>query len=207
MLFRSRKREYALGKNSGKANILRNLEELGLELSPEQTKAVTARIIELGDKKEVVTQEDLPFIVTDVLRTNMQEEHVKLLSYMASTAYGLKPSAALKIEINGNVYEENSSGNGQFDAFMKALKSIYKERLGRRFPHLTNYSVSIPPGGRTDALVQTVITWEYNDRIYRTRGLDADQTEAAIKATVKMLNLMEGEIANNDKKNKQINQE
>ena len=126
---------------------------------------------------------------------------------MASTAYGLKPSAALKIEINGNVYEENSSGNGQFDAFMKALKSIYKERLGRRFPHLTNYSVSIPPGGRTDALVQTVITWEYNDRIYRTRGLDADQTEAAIKATVKMLNLMEGEIANNDKKNKQINQE
>lgn len=202
-----RKREYALGKNSGKANILRNLEELGLELSPEQTKAVTARIIELGDKKEVVTQEDLPFIVTDVLRTNMQEEHVKLLSYMASTAYGLKPSAALKIEINGNVYEENSSGNGQFDAFMKALKSIYKERLGRRFPHLTNYSVSIPPGGRTDALVQTVITWEYNDRIYRTRGLDADQTEAAIKATVKMLNLMEGEIANNDKKNKQINQE
>ena len=134
----------------------------------------------------------------------MQEEHVKLLSYMASTAYGLKPSAALKIEINGNVYEENSSGNGQFDAFMKALKSIYKERLGRRFPHLTNYSVSIPPGGRTDALVQTVITWEYNDRIYRTRGLDADQTEAAIKATVKMLNLMEGEIANNDKKNKQI---
>ena len=44
-----RKREYALGKNSGKANILRNLEELGLELTPEQTKRVTERIIELGD--------------------------------------------------------------------------------------------------------------------------------------------------------------
>ena len=64
-------------------------------------------------------------------------------------------------------------------------------RGSRRFPHLANYAVTIPPGGRTDALVQTVITWEWNDRIYRTRGLDADQTEAALKATIKMLNLLE----------------
>lgn len=191
-----RKREYALGKNSGKANILKNLEELGLELSPEQTRKVTERIIELGDKKEVVTQEDLPYIVSDVLRNATQEEHVKLLSYMVSTAYGLKPMAAVKIEINGEVHEENAIGNGQFDAFMKALKSIYRDKLGRRFPHLSNYSVSIPPGGRTDALVQTLITWQWNERIYRTRGLDADQTEAAIKATIKMLNLLESETTN-----------
>ena len=46
----ARKREYALGKTSGKANILKNLEELGLELSNEETKLVTDRIIELGDK-------------------------------------------------------------------------------------------------------------------------------------------------------------
>ena len=51
-----------MGKNSGKANILKNLEELGLELSPEQTRKVTERIIELGDKKELVTQEDLPYM-------------------------------------------------------------------------------------------------------------------------------------------------
>ena len=58
---------------------------------------------------------------------------------------------------------------------------------------LTNYAVSIPPGGRTDAFVQTVITWSYEDRVFRTRGLDADQTEAAIKATMKMLNIIENE--------------
>jgi D-citramalate synthase len=28
-------------------------------------------------------------------------------------------------------------------------------------------------------------------RLLRTRGLDADQTEAAIKATIKMLNIVE----------------
>ena len=188
-----RKREYALGKNSGKANILRNLEELGLELSPEQTKRVTERIIELGDKKELVTQEDLPFIVSDVLKHGAPEEHVKLLSYVVTTAYGLKPLASVRLEINGETYEESAKGDGQFDAFVRAIRHIYEDRLGRSFPWLTNYTVSIPPGGRTDALVQTVITWNWNDRILRTRGLDADQTEAAIKSTIKMLNLLEDE--------------
>lgn len=188
-----RKREYALGKNSGKANILKNLEELGLELSPEQTKRVTERIIELGDKKELVTQEDLPYIVSDVLKHSTPEEHVKLLSYVVTTAYGLKPLASVRLEVNGETYEESAKGDGQFDAFVRAIRHIYKDRLGRSFPWLTNYTVSIPPGGRTDALVQTVITWNWNDRIIRTRGLDADQTEAAIKSTIKMLNILEDE--------------
>lgn len=186
-----RKREYALGKNSGKANIARNLEELGLELTPEQTRRVTQRITELGDRKEMVTQDDLPFIVSDVLKHSAPENKVKLVSYMVSLAYGLRPMASVKVEIDGQQYEDNALGDGQYDAFVKALRKIYRERLGRSFPTLENYAVTIPPGGRTDALVQTVITWRNSDKILRTRGLDADQTEAAIKATIKMLNIVE----------------
>ena len=188
-----RKREYALGKNSGKANIARNLEELGLELTPEQTKRVTQRITELGDKKEIVTQEDLPYIVSDVLKHDAPEDKVKLVSYVVSTAYGLKPGANVKVEINGKQYEAGATGDGQYDAFVKALRYIYKKYLGRTFPLLANYAVTIPPGGRTDALVQTVITWQHGQGVLRTRGLDADQTEAAIKATFKMLNIIENE--------------
>ena len=92
------------------------------------------------------------------------------------------------------ISEESSSGDGQYDAFVRALRKVYKGTLGRRFPMLTNYAVTIPPGGRTDAFVQTVITWQFDGRVFRTRGLDADQTEAAIKATMKMLNLIEGEF-------------
>lgn len=186
-----RKREYALGKNSGKANIARNLQELGLELTPEQTAKVTKRITELGDRKEIVTQEDLPFIVSDVLKHDAPEDNVKLVSYMVSSAYGLKPLASIKVEINGKQYEADSTGDGQYDAFVKALRKIYRDNLNREFPVLANYAVTIPPGGRTDALVQTVITWQNGDKILRTRGLDADQTEAAIKATFKMLNIIE----------------
>ena len=188
-----RKREYALGKNSGKANIRKNLEDLGLKLDEESMRKVTERIIQLGDKKELVTQEDLPYIVSDVLKHDVEDDRVKLKSYIVNLAYGLRPMATVKVEINGKEYEENSSGDGQYDAFVRALRKIYKVTLGRKFPMLTNYAVTIPPGGRTDAFVQTTIHWSFEGNEFRTRGLDADQTEAAIKATMKVLNIIEKE--------------
>lgn len=184
-------REYALGKTSGKANIRKNLESLGLQLDEESMRKVTERIIELGDKKELVTQEDLPYIISDVLKHSEANSRVKLLTYFVTLSGGLKPMATLKISIDGKEYEESSSGDGQYDAFVRALRKVYKVTLNRKFPMLTNYAVTIPPGGRTDAFVQTVITWSYDGRVFRTRGLDADQTEAAIKATMKMLNIIE----------------
>lgn len=191
-----RHRNYALGKNSGKANIVKNLEDLGLELTPEQTRAVTKRVTELGDRKELVTQDDLPYIVNDVLKHDVPDDKVKLVSYMVSTSYGLKPIASVKVRIDDVEYEADSTGDGQYDAFVKALRKIYREHLNRDFPRLDNYQVTIPPGGRTDALVQTVITWTQGDRLWRTHGLDADQTEAAIKATLKMLNTYEKDEQN-----------
>ncbi|MBN1596728.1 MAG: 2-isopropylmalate synthase [Bacteroidales bacterium] len=185
-----RKRSYALGKTSGKANIAKNLEALGIELDPESMKKITKKIIELGDKKETVTQEDLPYIISDILRSKSIDEKIKIMNFSLSTAKGLKPVACLKVKISGKEYEETSVGDGQYDAFMKALKLIYK-RLDKKMPKLIDYNVSIPPGGKTDALVQTVITWNLGKREFRTRGLDSDQTVAAIIATVKMLNIIE----------------
>ena len=186
-----RVREYALGKTSGKANIRMNLESLGIDVDDESMRKITERIIELGDKKEMVTTEDLPYIISDVLHHDtMTDQRIRILNYSLSLAQGLRPVATLKIEIDGEAYEESASGDGQYDAFVRALRRIYSD-LGRPFPMLTNYSVSIPPGGRTDAFVQTIISWNYAGVDFKTRGLDADQTEAAIKATLKMLNKIE----------------
>ncbi|MDR3261287.1 MAG: 2-isopropylmalate synthase [Tannerella sp.] len=185
-----RVREYALGKNSGKANIRKNLEALGIEIDEDSMRKVTERIIELGDKKEIVTQEDLPYIISDVLQQDTVENNIRILNYSLSLAQGLRPVATLKIEIQGKAYEETATGDGQYDAFVHALRKIYKS-LDRPFPMLTNYAVSIPPGGRTDAFVQTIISWRHEGVDFKTRGLDADQIEAAIKATVKMLNKIE----------------
>ena len=187
-----RHRHYALGKTSGKANIVKNLETLGIELTPEQMQQVTRRVVELGDKKESLTPEDLPYIIADVLTGGLPagEAPVHFVNYSLQLAHGMRPVANLRIEIQGETYEESSAGDGQYDAFMKALWKIY-DRLGRQHPHLTDYVVKIPPGGKTDALVETSISWDLNGYTFKTRGVDSDQTEAAIKATVKMLNIIE----------------
>ncbi len=186
-----RKRKYALGKQSGKATIKKNLEDFGLFLDPESLSKVTQRVIELGDKKENVTPEDLPFIIADVLGSEQINYKIFIKNYSLSLSYGLKPSANIQIEIDGNLYQETSSGDGQYDAFMKALRLIY-DKLGKQYPVLTDYQVSIPPGGATDAFVETVISWDLNGMEFKTKGLDADQTESAIKATERMLNIIEG---------------
>jgi len=193
-------RQYALGKTSGKANIKKNLEEIGIELDPEALKIVTEKIIELGDKKETVTSEDLPYIVADVLNNKEVENRIIIKNYSITHTYRLHPFASVSIEVNGKSYEGSSRGDGQYDAFMNAVKSIYKT-LEKPLPRLTDYIVTIPPGGRTDALVETMITWQEGSREFKTRGLDSDQTGAAIKATMRMLNLIEheknGEIFSN----------
>jgi len=185
----SRKREYALGKSSGKANIQKNLQELGLHLNDSDLKKVTARIIELGDKKQVVTKEELPYIISDVLDSNSYVEKVKVNSYVLTHSKGLRPSTTISLIIDGVKFEETANGDGQFDAFMNAIRGIYKKKKVA-LPELIDYAVRIPPGSHSDALCETIITWKNDKKEFKTRGLDSDQTVSAIQATQKMLNII-----------------
>jgi len=185
-----RTREYALGKTSGKANIQKNLEDLGITLENDDLKRVTQKIIQLGDKKERVTKEDLPFIIADVLGDTAVNHGIEVVNYSLSLTQGLNPVATVRLSIKGEFYQETSIGDGQYNAFVNALWKIYK-RLGKQHPNLKDYSVTIPPGGRTDALVEATILWDFNGKQFKTRGLDVDQTEAAIQATIKVLNIIE----------------
>ena len=183
-----RKRKYALGKTSGKANIKKNIENLGLNLSDDEIKKVTARVIELGDKKEKVSADDLPYIISDVLKTDNFKNKIQIKSYYLKHKKNNKPSAKIEVGYNGKIHKESGKGDGQFDAFMSALKKLYK-KIDLELPLLIDYSVTIPPGSNSDALCETFITWKKSNREeFVTRGLDSDQTVSAIKATEKMLN-------------------
>ena len=185
-----RKRKYALGKTSGKSNIKKNLQELGLYLNDMELKKVTKRIIELGDKKEKVTKEDLPYIISDVLNSSDFKNKTIIKSYILKHEKGSDPSAELEIQIDGNLFKEIAIGDGQFNAFMNAIKKIYK-RNSFDLPILIDYTVTIPPGSNSDSLCETLITWKKDEEEeFITRGLDSDQTVSAIKATEKMLNII-----------------
>jgi D-citramalate synthase len=160
-----------------------------LKLNQEDLKLVTQRIIELGDKKETVTKEDLPYIISDVLDSHTYEEKIKIESYILVHSKGMRPSTTLCLKFGDEIIEENAQGDGQFDAFMNALAKIYKSKK-LTLPKLIDYAVRIPPGSSSDALCETIITWVNNEKEFKTRGLDSDQTVAAIIATQKMLNVI-----------------
>jgi len=184
-----RKRQYALGKSSGKANIQKNLQELGLQLNDDDLKVVTKRIIELGDKKQVVTKEDLPYIIAEILDNHATKKSVVVNSYVLTHSKGLRPSTTVSLTIEDEAFEESAQGDGQFDAFMNALRKVYqKKKLS--LPELIDYAVRIPPGSHSDALCETIITWKSEEKEFKTRGLDSDQTVSAIKATERMLNII-----------------
>lgn len=188
----NRRRQYALGKMSGKSNLDYNLKELGIELTAEQKKLMLKKIVELGDRKETITRDDLPYIVADVLETPHERRFI-LRSCVVVSSMGLKPMATIKLayrpkgEKEYEEYEESAQGDGGYDALMRAIRKI-TSKLGLEFPALADYQITIPSGGHSDALVQCTITWK-NHTTLVTKGVNPDQVLAAAEATEKMLNL------------------
>ena len=180
-----RDRVYALGKLAGRSNLDFNLDKLGLQLNPEQRKVVLDKVVELGDKKKVVTTEDLPFLIADLLHAP-EQKHFQVLECVITTTYSLKPTANIKVRYKGKECEAVASGAGGYDAFMNALRSISGD-MKLTIPTLQDFEVHIPPGGSTNALVEATITWEGG---VKTRSVSSDQVLAAVGATERMLNLM-----------------
>lgn len=178
-------RTYAMGKLMGKASLDFNLERLNITLSPEQKQQLLSRIVDLGDQKKSVTQSDLPFLISEVLQTqDLRVFEVK--DYSVVSNRGLRPTATMLVRFRDKEIHATGTGDGGYDAFMQALKSIEKQ-LGFELPKLLDYEVRIPPGGKTDALVETTIKWEGG---LKTRGVHSDQLAAAIQATEHALNMI-----------------
>ncbi|MDH5560012.1 MAG: 2-isopropylmalate synthase [Deltaproteobacteria bacterium] len=182
-----RRHSYALGKLSGKASLLKNMEELGLRLTPENQKKVLKRIVELGDSKNVITTEDLHFIIADVLES-VAFSRVKLVNCSLTSGLELESTASIRLKIDHQYYLSSGSGNGGYDAFMNAMtKILLKQKTS--MPKLEDFTIRIPKGGNTNALVECIITWGEQDKSYKTRGVHSNQVFAAVNATMKMLNM------------------
>jgi D-citramalate synthase len=185
-----RSRVYALGKLAGKASITENLKQLGMVLTPELEKKVLERVIELGDQNKMVTKEDLRYIIADISGQNLNSPF-HIISCTVTSGIGVMPLANLKVTYKGEEFTSTGEGDGGYDAFMNALGKIL-EKLSISIPPLYDYEVRIPPGGNTNALVETVITWKREGDVQpiRTIGIDSDQQVAAIKATEKLLHII-----------------
>lgn len=183
----SRIRSYALGKMSGKASLSKNLERLGIELSEENQKKVLERIVRLGDSKQTITTEDLPFIIADVLESESYK-HIRLLDCSITSRLDQSSIADIAVKIKGAEYQSSGTGNGGFDAFIDAINKLLVE-YDAVLPELEDYEVRIPKGGHTNALTECVITWANERKMRKTRGVHSNQVFASILAALRMINI------------------
>ena len=183
----SRSRTYALGKMSGKASLIKNLEKLDITLSDQDLEKVLKRVVALGDSKKTITSEDLPFIIAEVLESK-DYDHIELLNCSVTSGLELESTSSIRIRIDDEILLAAGTGTGGFDAFMGALKKVLNKR-GIPLPELVDYEVRIPRGGKTSALTEALITWDTGSETLRSRGVHSNQVFAAMKATIRMLNI------------------
>ena len=116
-------------------------------------------------------------------------KHIEIIDVEFTTTLKGLPKSRVILRFNGDDAEASAKGDGGYDAFVKALKRCLRH-FNLTMPKLVDYQLRIPPGGRTDALVESTIYWELNGKRFLTTGVDSDQLIAAVAATEKMLNLM-----------------
>ena len=189
----ARKRSYALGKMSGKASLIKNLEKMNLSLSPENQAKVLKRIVKLGDSKQTITPDDLPFIIADVMESSAYH-HIKLVNCSITSGLNLDSTVSIAVELEGKVHKSTGAGNGGFDAFINAVEKVFANH-DYTLPKLEDFEVRIPRGGNTNALTECIITWNSKGKRIRTRGVHANQVFAAILATTRVINLQLHELS------------
>ncbi len=184
-----RKRSYALGKMSGKASLQKNLDELGISLSDEDKAKVLERIVQLGDTKSAITVEDLPFVIADTLESK-NYKHIELLNCSITSGLDLESTVSIRVKLKDKIYKSSGSGNGGFDAFIVAIKSVLESSgIEFDFPELVDYQIRIPKTGLSSALTECFITWRDGNKTIKTRGVSANQVFSGIGATLRMLNM------------------
>ena len=139
---------------------------------------------ELGDNKVSVTQADIILLLHEIL--GQKDDGVKLVHYEFSLKKGAPPSVSLELSCNNRILAAQGEGDGQFDAFIRALHTVWEN-----MPELMDYRIAISRKGTSGALTEATITWKSDEALFTTRAVAPDQLVAAMNATMRMLNYVE----------------
>ncbi|MCX8034412.1 MAG: 2-isopropylmalate synthase [Thermodesulfovibrio sp.] len=169
-----------LGKHSGRHAFKSRLEELGFSLTDEELNRAFERFKKLADQKKYIFNEDIEALVSDeVLRI---AEVYQLIDLEVKSGTKKKPTAKVKMKINGEEKEIKISGDGPVDAVYKAITELTGSQA-----ELNKFEIKAITGG-TDALGEVTIILEEAGHTVRGHGSDTDIIVASAKAYINALN-------------------
>ncbi len=169
-----------LGKHSGRHAFAERLKEMGYELSQDELNKAFERFKDLADRKKEISDLDIEAIVEDQVMKLPQ--HIELECFQVSTGNKAIATATVRVNVNGKVIEEASTGDGPIDAIYKAI-----ERACNMNCKLVDYSIRSVTEGK-DALGEVTVRVEKDGRTFLGRGLSIDIIEASAMAYTNAMN-------------------
>ena len=174
--------QMVLGKHSGRHALEERLKELGFSLSKEDVEECFIKFKDLADKKKIVSDQDLEALVSEKI-TDIPETYVMEYFHISSGNKTVATST-VKLEKQGVLIEEASTGDGPVDATFKAIeKAVGVEII------LTDYFLKAVTSGK-DALGEVTVKIQKNGTLYLGRGISTDIIEASAKAYINAINKM-----------------
>ncbi len=171
-----------LGKLSGRHALREKLKVMGYGLAEDDLNRVFVRFKDLADRKKHIFDEDLESLVEMEVLRRSAPEHYKLAELVVLTGTMAKPTATVKLEIDGEVHRYSTFGDGPIDATFNAIKHLTKSHC-----NLLKFSVSSITGG-TDALGEISVRLEEEGNTVTGRGVDPDIVTASARAFLNGLN-------------------
>ncbi|HET6514862.1 MAG TPA: 2-isopropylmalate synthase [Thermodesulfovibrionales bacterium] len=172
--------ELVLGKHSGRHAFKERLHELGYELSTEEIETAFKKFKHLADQKKDIFDEDVAALVSEEVSKIPEIYGLVELSITSGTT--IKPTASLRLKVNGEVIDRIEHGDGPVDAVYKAIAAITKTKSS-----LLKFEVKGITGG-TDALGEVMVSLEEDGVKVRGQGADTDILVASAKAYINALN-------------------
>lgn len=173
-----------LGKHSGRAAFKARLTELGISFdSDEAFMDAFTRFKDLTDKKHEIFDEDLQALASEVFPADSGEKY-RFLAMTCHSQTGTKPSAKLRLSIDGHEHTVEAEGDGPVDAAFKAI-----EKLVHSGTKLKLYSVNAITQG-TDSQGEVTVRLEHDNVIVNGNGADTDIIVASVKAYLNALNVL-----------------
>ncbi|MCX7965272.1 MAG: 2-isopropylmalate synthase [Syntrophorhabdaceae bacterium] len=172
-----------LGKHSGRHAFKDRIESLGYSLTEKELNNAFKRFKALADVKKNVYDEDIEMIIIDELYK--VPEKYKLVYLHVSCGNFTLPTATVKLEIDGNVYQDVGVGDGPVDATYKVIKRLVKTNS-----KLLKFSVNSITKDM-DAQGEVFVKLEEKGKIAIGKGADTDIIVASAKAYINALNRLE----------------
>jgi 2-isopropylmalate synthase len=172
-----------LGKHSGRHAFRERIEDLGYSLNEKELNLAFKRFKALADMKKDVYDEDIEMIIMDEIVRVPEKYRMAYLSVVCGNM--AIPTATVRIEMDGQTYQEAGFGDGPVDATLKAIQKIIKTNS-----KMLRFYVNAITGG-TDAQGEVFIKLQEKGSTVIGKGVDTDVIVASGKAYINALNKLE----------------